>query len=92
MERIKLLVVDDEFLIQELLVDQFHEGGFETITVSTAKEAMELLEKGQFRALITDINLLSDLTGWDVARHARRLSSDLPVIYMTGDSAAAWTS
>lgn len=92
MDRIKLLVVEDEFLIQELLVEQFEEGGFEVVIASTAKDAMALLEKDEYRALVTDINLLSNLTGWDVARHARRLNAELPVIYMTGDSSAAWSS
>lgn len=92
MDRIKLLIVEDEFLIQDLLQEQLEEGGFEADTASTAKDAMELLERSQYKGLVTDINLLSELSGWDVARHARRLSPDLPVIYMTGDSAAAWSA
>lgn len=92
MDRIKLLVVEDEFLIQDLLVEHFEENGFEVDTASSANDGIELLEKGAYRALITDINLLGELTGWDVARHARRLNSDLPVIYMTGDSSAEWSS
>lgn len=92
MDRIKLLLVEDEVLIQKLLVEQFEEGGFKVVIASTAKDAMALLEKDEYRALVTDINLLSNLTGWDVARHARRFNADLPVIYMTGDSSAAWSS
>ena len=47
----------------------------------------------KFQALITDVNLArSELTGWDVAKHARELKPDLPVVYMTGDSAHEWAS
>ncbi|MDP2411487.1 MAG: response regulator [Pseudolabrys sp.] len=92
MERIKLLVVEDEVLIQELLLDHLEDGGFEPVSASTARDAMQLLDDDEYRALVTDINLLTDLSGWDIARHARRLYPELPVIYMTGDSAAAWSA
>ena len=44
------------------------------------------------RALITDIKLGADTTGWDVARHARELKPDMPVVYMTGSEAHDWAS
>jgi CheY-like chemotaxis protein len=55
----------------------------------------ELLDStdGKFRALVTDINLGSDkLSGWEVARHARAINPDFPVVYMSGDSAEDWAS
>jgi len=30
------------------------------------------------------------MTGWDIARHARQLNPELPVIYVTGASAHEW--
>ena len=43
--------------------------------------------------LATDINLGSDkLTGWDVARRAREIEPELPIVYMTGDGASDWAS
>ena len=44
------------------------------------------------RALITDINLKNEASGWDVARRARELFPDLPVIYVTSAAAEEWTS
>ena len=42
---------------------------------------------------MTDINLGGDkLSGWEVARHAREINPDFPVIYMSGDSAEEWAS
>lgn len=43
-------------------------------------------------ALVSDIRLGNGPTGWDVARHVRRVSPDLPVIYMSGDGAVDWAS
>jgi len=46
----------------------------------------------EYRALVTDINLQAELSGWDVAKRARELSPEIPVVYMTGDSANQWSS
>jgi DNA-binding response OmpR family regulator len=54
---------------------------------------MEMLDAdgAAYKALVTDVNLGSrDLSGWEIARHAREINHDLPVIYMTGDSANDW--
>jgi len=45
---------------------------------------------GELAGLVTDIRLGAGPSGWDLARHARQTRPDLPVIYMTGDSAADW--
>jgi DNA-binding NtrC family response regulator len=73
------------------LNEQLKDAGFEVVAVATFQHAVEQLDKdADYRALVTDINLGSELKGWDVARHARRLHPTLPVVYMTGDSAADW--
>jgi DNA-binding NtrC family response regulator len=41
--------------------------------------------------LITDIRM-SGGSGWDIAKRARELSPGVPVVYVTGDSAAEWSS
>jgi DNA-binding NtrC family response regulator len=92
MDPINILVVEDEFIIRELLRNELGEAGSAVTIASTAKDAMDQLRDNAagYRALVTDINLQSNLTGWDVARQGRRMKSDLPVIYMTGDSGADW--
>lgn len=89
-----VLVVEDEILIQHVVEDALNEGGFKVVLAASGESAVKLFD-GQpaYRALITDVNLGPDrLSGWDVARHAREQIADLPVVYMTGDSAAEWTS
>lgn len=92
MDPIRVLVVEDEFLIQDLLEHELKVAGFEVVAAPNFKDALLRLneEVADFRALVTDINLQTEQSGWDVARHARRLNADIPVIYMTGDSGAEW--
>lgn len=90
-----ILVVEDEVLIQGLLTEALHEGGYEAKIASSGEDAIKLLDapEPKYRALVTDINLgRGKLDGWEVARHAREVDPEIPVVYMTGDSAAEWPS
>ena len=89
-----ILVVEDDPLLQGLVEEALKEGGFETAIVGSGEEAMTLLKgrNGQYRALATDINLRGKMGGWEVAQHAREIEPDFPVVYMSGESAADWTS
>jgi CheY-like chemotaxis protein len=89
-----ILVVEDETLIQDLVHEALAEGGFETESATSGEEAIALLQQGstKYRALVTDVHLKGALTGWDVAKRARELNPEIPVIYMTGAAADQWPS
>ncbi|PSO18014.1 response regulator [Bradyrhizobium sp. MOS003] len=89
-----ILVVEDDFLIQDMVQGALSEGGFESEVTSSGEEAVTLLQgdESNYRALVTDIHLQGALTGWDVAKRARELNPDLPVIYMSGAGADQWPS
>lgn len=87
-----VLVIEDEDPIQAIVDDALTEGGFQTATVKAGEEAVTLLKGGlvPYRALVTDVNLLARLDGWDVARAAREIDPHFPVVYMTGGAADKW--
>jgi CheY-like chemotaxis protein len=90
-----ILVVEDDQAIQSVIEESLSDGGFEITIASSGEQAIELLSAAnpQFRAVVTDINLGRDrMDGWEVARHARESKPDMPIIYMTGDSADEWAS
>ena len=39
---------------------------------------------------MTDINLQGRMDGWEVARHAREIDPQFPIVYMIGASANDW--
>jgi DNA-binding response OmpR family regulator len=85
-----VLVVDDEPLIALAIADALQDAGFAHEMRHTGESAMSALvdrEPG-FCALVTDVRLGKGPSGWDVARHAREMHASLPVVYITGDSAA----
>ncbi|QAU44350.1 response regulator [Bradyrhizobium guangzhouense] len=87
-----ILVIEDEEAIQIIVEDALSEGGFHIETVKTGEEAITLLKSGlrQYRAVVTDVNLLGRLDGWDIARAAREIDPHFPVVYMTGGAADKW--
>lgn len=88
-----MLLVEDEAVILLDLKETFASAGFDTATASRGEEAIALLDtKPDIRALVTDVNLGGALTGWDVARRAREIYPDLPVVYVTSLLADEWTS
>jgi DNA-binding response OmpR family regulator len=93
-ELLVILVVEDDHLIQGLVEESLSEGGFEPAIAASGEEAVTLLKGGQtkYRALVTDINLSGTMDGWEVAKQAREIDPEFPVIYMTGAAADQWAS
>ncbi len=62
------------------------------LLAATAEEALAALDAhgDEVRALVTDIKLGSSTTGWDVARHAREVKPDMPVVYTAGSESNDW--
>jgi len=89
-----VLIAEDQADISDILKISFEDGGFDVLLASTAEEAIAALDtRGEeVRALVTDIKLGSNATGWDVARHAREMKPDMPVVYMTGSEGHEWPS
>lgn len=93
MQDVVVLIVEDEPLIQLEIETALQEGGYKTDAAATGKAAIAKLEaSSEIRALITDVNLGNTITGWEVARRARELAPDLPVVYATSVAMAEWSA
>lgn len=82
-----VLVVEDDQLVQSVVEEALTEAGFEIVATSSGRQAVELLDSAddKHRALVTDIDLGRDrVDGWEVARHAREINPEFPVVYMSG--------
>lgn len=91
-DRPAILVIEDDFSIQEIVEEALEEAGFDTTIAASAEEAVTLL-RGQmtnYWALVTDINLDGSLDGWQIAKAAREIDPRFPIVYMTGAAASDW--
>jgi two-component system, OmpR family, response regulator len=91
----RLLVVDDEDALVDLLGDALRFAGYEVHTAGTGFEALRRAADLQPDLMLLDVNL-PDLDGFEVCRRLRGDGEDVPVVFLTardepGDLRAGFT-
>ena len=78
----RILIVDDEVEITEILADLLSEE-YECTRAGTAEEALSRLQDGVFQLVISDITM-PGMSGLDMIPHAKELSPDTVVVMISG--------
>ena len=78
----RILVVDDERSIRELLAIVLRREGYEVLLAENGRSAIETLEREPVDILISDIKM-PDLSGVDVLRAAKQIDQDILGIMIT---------
>jgi DNA-binding response OmpR family regulator len=90
---LNVLVVEDDQSILSIIADTLADGGFQPVVASSGEDALTVLSANNYRVLVVDIAFGTDrLRGWDVARRARAINAELPVVYITGGSGHEWAA
>jgi len=79
----KILVVDDEAHVRELLRDILEKGGYEVVLAGEGREALALFGDSKFDAVFTDLGL-PGMSGWELARAIRERNRQIPLAIVTG--------
>ena len=82
MERLKILVVDDEARMRKLVRDFLVKSNFEVVEAGDGSEALDLFFKQKDIALIILDVMMPKLDGWGVCREVRQYSQ-VPIIMLT---------
>ena len=78
----RILIVDDEFLIRQLLEETARRRGIETVTAASGEEAMEILEQEEFQMAFVDLKM-GKASGLDVLRFAAAKKPKMLFVVMT---------
>ncbi|MGL4992091.1 MAG: response regulator transcription factor [Sarcina sp.] len=80
----KILIVDDEMHIRELIKFNLEKNGFKTIQAADGKEGLELAKERQVDLIILDL-MLPLMDGFEVCKEVRRdnVICDTPIIMLT---------
>jgi two-component system, NtrC family, response regulator PilR len=78
----RLLIIDDEKSILDLLTAVFKKEGYSVKTAFSAPRALDLLERESFDLVITDIKM-PGMSGMDVLARVKERTPDMPVILIT---------
>jgi PAS domain S-box-containing protein len=79
----RVLVIDDEENIRDILTDMLSSGDHEVVTAADGPEGLDKLEQGRFDLVFTDLGL-PGMNGYDVAAAIKRKHPTLPVSLVTG--------
>ncbi|SHJ08014.1 DNA-binding response regulator, OmpR family, contains REC and winged-helix (wHTH) domain [Dethiosulfatibacter aminovorans DSM 17477] len=79
---VKLLVVEDDERIREILVKYMKKENFELDEASDGKKAIALLEDNKYDLAVLDV-MLPDIDGWSILKHIREKNREMPVIMLT---------
>lgn len=82
MEKIKILVVDDEYRMRKLVGDFLIKSGYVVIEASNGNEAMDKFYENKDIALIILDVMMPQMDGWEVCRELRAVSK-VPIIMLT---------
>jgi two-component system response regulator PilR (NtrC family) len=78
----RILVVDDELSLRQMLSFALRREGYDVTTAEDGRTALQALEDGVFDVVITDVRM-PELSGVDLLREARRLDPSVSIIMMT---------
>lgn len=82
----KILVVDDEAIMRDLLTDFFEMMDYGVMSAKDGSAAWEMVSEsqpGEYSLIITDINM-PKMGGIELFSHVKSKFPDMPIILMTG--------
>ncbi len=80
--RARVLVIDDEPVVQDVLGRLLRKSGYAPASATTAREGLALLEECDPHLVILDV-MLPDSNGLEILRQVKERDPDRPVIMMT---------
>ncbi len=86
-DRLTVLLVEDDHLIRMTTADMLNDAGFVVVEAASAEDAITALQTAPVDVLVTDVNL-PGASGPELAAKARSIKPSAVIIYATGDPGA----
>lgn len=78
----RILVVDDEDVLREMLGDALRLSGFEVLEAADGSKALAILQGGKVDLIISDVNM-PGMDGYEMLSHLRAQGDETPAIMLT---------
>ena len=84
-EKVRVLVVDDETHVREVLIEALEADGCEVVSAQSGEIALALYKQydGRFDAVFTDIGM-PEMSGWELVTEIRERSKTIPIAIISG--------
>ncbi len=81
--RMRMLVVDDEDFVRELLGEILEGEHCDVYLVDSGSEALSAFKDMEFDGVFTDVGM-PGMSGWELAREIRHINANIPIAVITG--------
>jgi signal transduction histidine kinase/ActR/RegA family two-component response regulator len=84
-DKLRVLVVDDETHVREVLIEALEAEGCEVVSAQSGEIALALFDQheGRFDGIFTDIGM-PEMTGWELVSEIRQRSQTMPIAIISG--------
>lgn len=82
-KKARILVIDDEADVRELLRDILSDAGHEVDIACNGSEGIEMFKKQSYDLVLTDLGM-PVMSGWEVAEKVKRINKNVPIALVTG--------
>jgi signal transduction histidine kinase/ActR/RegA family two-component response regulator len=84
-DKVRVLVVDDETHVREVLLEALEAEGCEVVSAQSGEIALALYDQyeGKFDAVFTDIGM-PEMSGWELVTEIRERSQTMPIAIISG--------
>jgi signal transduction histidine kinase/ActR/RegA family two-component response regulator len=84
-DKVRVLVVDDETHVREVLIEALEAEGCEVVSAQSGEIALALFDQheGKFDGIFTDIGM-PEMTGWELVSEIRQRSHTMPIAIISG--------
>lgn len=79
----RILVIDDDAIVRELISEMLLGAGYEVVSANTATQALELFTDEEIGLVVSDI-VMPDLSGLELLEAMRLHRPSLPIVLVTG--------
>lgn len=81
----KLLLVDDDPNLIEMMIEPLESEGFTVLTAANGEEGLERFHSGRPDIILTDLNM-PKMNGIDFITEVRKTDPNIPIVILTGDA------
>jgi two-component system cell cycle sensor histidine kinase/response regulator CckA len=84
-DKVRVMVVDDETHVREVLIEALEAEGCEVVSAESGEIALALFDQydGKFDAVFTDIGMPS-MNGWELVTEIRQRTENMPIAIISG--------
>jgi two-component system response regulator PilR (NtrC family) len=83
MEKRRIMVVDDEENVCQMLADYLDNLGYQVVTANDGENALTKFRKGEFDLIISDL-LMPSMNGLELLKRIRELDEEVVFLMITG--------